>query len=127
MKIDDKCTRALLEAIEEATTYYDSFCYTPDGDAPKQLLKFSHDQIVYHIRYCNESGYLEGCCILGNGGMITVDDLSKAGHDYLIEARSKGLLPTIKSAWETNKSDGLWALICAIAKEIANLVRHFPC
>lgn len=126
MKLNDRCTRAVLEAIEETSTYYDSFCYTPDGAIPKSLQKYSHDQIIYHIHHCDQNGYLEGCSILGDGGMIRVDDLSKAGHEYLKAARNKGIVSTIRSTWEEKKADGIWALLCAIWKAISTAIKmHF--
>lgn len=111
MKLDDNCIYAVLEAVEAASTYYDSFCYTADGVTPKQLQKFNHDQIVYHIHHCDEAGYLDGCSILGNGGMITVNDLSKAGHEYLKEVRGHTLWGVIKSAITECRNKGLKATV----------------
>lgn len=125
MKLDDRCTRAVLEAIEDASTYYDPFCYTPDGVVPRQLQKYSHDQIVYHIHYCDESGYLKGCSILGNGGMITVDDLSKPGHEYLKDIRSRTLMGVLKNSVSELRDKGIKTAAADLFKLVVKWLNPF--
>ena len=123
MKLNDDCLVAVLEAVEESCTYYEPFRYNFSEPLHDKLKAYTHDQILYHIHYCDEFGYLEGCSILGNGAMIIVTDLSKDGHAYLKEVRSKGIVPTIKSAWEEHKKDNIWTLICAAFKGIVELIK----
>lgn len=125
MKLEAKCIKAVLEAIESATSCYDSFSCSALGDVPEKLKGYSHDQIAYHIRYCDTVGYLQGCSILGNGAMIIVEDLTPAGHEYLKEVRSRHLVPTIKEILEEKRKDGIRALICAFCRAIKEWVIFF--
>ena len=118
MKIDHDCLVSVLEAIEETSTYYDSFQYAPDEGTPQKLRQYTHDQIVYHVQYCERSGYLEGCSILGNGAMVTVNDLSNAGHAYLKELRSEAFLPSVKNILTEEGKKGIAETILAIVKAV---------
>lgn len=123
MKIDEKCLQSVMEAIEEGANIFEPFQLCANDALPKGLKKYSWEQIVYHVRHCDGLNYLIGCSVLGNGAMIIVEDLSPKGHAHLKEIRSKGIIPTVASAWEDRKKDNIWALICAIGKGIISLIK----
>ena len=120
MRLNHKCVIDILEAVEKKSTYYDSFQYNASEKTPIELRKYTHDQIVYHIQYCDTAGYMEECSILGNGAMIIIKDLTPEGHTYLQNVRSKELIPTVKAVWHEKKKEGIGALICTIGKAIAH-------
>lgn len=111
MKLNDACLVAVLEAVEESCTYYEPFRYNFSEPLHDKLKAYTHDQILYHIHYCDELGYLEGCSILGNGAMIAVTDLSKDGHAYLKDVRSRTWTGVLKSTVVDCRNKGLKALI----------------
>lgn len=107
MKLDPKCTIAVLTAIEEAVSCRGSFVYTTGEPKPKGLEPYSDDQITYHIHQCDLSGYLIGCAITGNGAMVFVEDLDPKGHEKLAESRESKLLNIGKQAFEDSAKDKL--------------------
>lgn len=125
MKIDQRCLISVLEAVEETSTYYEPFRYTPAEEIPQKLREFTHDQIIYHIQYCKECDYFSGCSIFGNGAMVAIDDLSTVGHTYLKEVRSRSVMATIKNTFADEGKKGIGAAIHAILKAVGNWLISF--
>lgn len=122
MKLEPGCIKSVLEAIESSTSCYESFIYDFDKRLPDKLKRYSHEQIVYHIQYCNDMEYLKGCSILGNGAMVIVEDLTPAGHNYLKNLRSRGFLSAIADVWEEKKREGISVLITELFRSAAEFL-----
>lgn len=96
MKLDPKCTFAVLAAIEEAVSCQGSFVYIAGDRKPKELEPYSDEEIAYHVHQCDLSGYLIGCSITGNGGMVMVEDLDPKGHEALAASRENSAKAALK-------------------------------
>lgn len=105
MKLDEKCTIAVLTAIEEAVSCRGPFVYTTGEPKPKGLEPYSDDQIAYHIHQCDLSGYLIGCNITGNGGVVFVEDLDPKGHSVLEASRGSSAKKALKKILSEAGSD----------------------
>lgn len=105
MKLDEKCTIAVLTAIEDAVSCRGSFVYATGDPKPKELKPYSDDQIAYHIHQCDLSGYLIGCSITGNGAMVFVEDLDPKGHSILEASRGSSLKKALKKILSEAGSD----------------------
>lgn len=88
MKLNPDCIRDILLSIEETTDYYTRFEYVPGTSIHGRIQKYSHDEIIYHIHQCRLSGLVFRCEINGNGGYITIEDLSPSGHEFLEKIRA---------------------------------------
>ena len=123
MKLDPKCTIAVLTAIEEAASCTGSFVYVAGGPKPEVLDKYTPEEIIYHIHQCNLSGYLIGCNITGHGAMVFVEDLDPKGHEALTRSRTGNFGTVAKDASiETVKELGKGGLI-GLAKWLFALIK----
>ena len=125
MKLNSKCLVSVLEAVEEASSYYNSFQYLTSEPAAGKLRKYSHDEILYHVNYCHELGYLQNCSILGNGAMITVSDLTPAGHAYLKQHRSNSAGAMLKNAIKEEQKNGIRSAVKLFLKTLFQLITFF--
>ena len=123
MKIKEECIRDVLMSIEDTVTCYESFHYIAADPAPKRLEKYSHDEIVYHIRHCNQLGYLTGCSFLGNGAMIFVEDLSTGGHEYLRNVRSNSTWGQIKQVLVSHKNESIKQLAKMVVQTLWQCIK----
>lgn len=60
MKLNPDLVRDVLLAVEESTDSTHFFEYEKDNAVPKQLQKYSHNEILYHFQQCNMSGFFVG-------------------------------------------------------------------
>lgn len=127
MKLKPDCTRDILIAIEDVVDLQTKFVYTPGEKAPDSLKNYSPDEIAYHIRQCDLSGFLIGCEIFCYGGLITVQDLTPAGHEFLANTRKNSIWEKVKEIGDEVGSDSLKSLAEIARQVIVQLIRSkFP-
>ena len=114
MKLDPQCTIAVLAAIEDAVSCSGSFVYASGDAKPKGLEQYSDAQIAYHVNQCDLSGYLIGCQITGNGGMVFVEDLHPRGHEALANSRKSNSRQAIKDIASEAGKAGIIELLKAL-------------
>lgn len=88
MKLNPDCVRAILQAVEESTDFHTAFEYIPGAESHCKIQKYTHKEIIYHIHQCQMSGLVHNCTITGNGGYVTIEDLSPKGHEFLAKVES---------------------------------------
>lgn len=78
MKIDNDCIRDILMLIEENEDIY----FELETNNYKELNEYTAEQIIYHVKYCDADGMLNGVMedIANN---IEVKTLSPNGHKIL--------------------------------------------
>lgn len=84
MKLNPDCIRDILLSVEEICdmqNIYDSL-----NDKPPLLDKYSENDIEYHARQCNLSGFLLGYREGSQGG-FSINDLTPKGHEFLANTR----------------------------------------
>ena len=81
-----------------------------DGRKPVQVdlsaSNYSEDQVSYHIRLLEESGFVRGRSVGGRIGprpeKWVVFDLTNKGHDFLDAIRSNAVWDTVKAKLQNN-------------------------
>lgn len=125
MKLNPECINDVLMTVEETVTYFEKFQYVVDGNVPKRLQKYSHDEIVYHIQHCKRSDYLEDCEILGNGAIIFVNDLSPSGHKHLADLRENTIIGQSKVMVKEIKRESTRKTLLFAFSKIPELLTYF--
>jgi len=84
MKLNPDCVRDILLTVEENTGYNKEMVYASPGQFSK-LSKYDHDEIMYHLWQCKDSGLIEGLeNIIGD---FQVKKLTDAGHTLIVKIR----------------------------------------
>ena len=132
MKINLDCVRDVM-LCAEANTGLHQRCYfldyalniaqefvgdlaaTPDYQAELET-KYHNEELLYHLKYCIESGLL---VVDGPVGLYQtwVCDLTPKGHDFLSNIRSKSIWNKVKTLASKVGSNGVDAVI-EIAKAV---------
>lgn len=118
MRLNPECIRSILLFVEDNVDFSHVLTYSSD-DIPESLSCYSHDEIVYHISQCKQSGLLTGVHFYDGGTTVTISDLTPAGHEFLANIRND-------SIWSKVLSKGVGAsvpVLLELAKDIA--LKHF--
>lgn len=91
MKLNNDCVRDVLLTLEENCTFDSEFLYDCEEAIPQLLSKYSHDEIIYHIRQCEMAGLIVGVSYFDGGCSLSISDLSPSGHEYLANIRSDNI------------------------------------
>ncbi|WP_033167678.1 DUF2513 domain-containing protein [Clostridium sp. KNHs205] len=84
MKFNPDCVRDILLTAEENTGYHKEMVYESPGDF-SLLSKYNHDEIMYHLSQCKDSGLIDG--IENIWGEFKINDLTPLGHDVIAKIR----------------------------------------
>lgn len=90
---------------------------------PKLWKKFSHDEIIYHIRQCEQSGLVTNVRYYEGGDYIEIEDLSPGGHQFLANVRQDNIWNSTKEIASKVGSKSLDTLIQISSSVITELVR----
>lgn len=111
MTLNPDCVRDILLAVESQT----GFRKSTSVDRVAENLEYSHDEILYHIQKCEESGFFTEVRHYENGDDDwTIFDLSIKGHKFIEEIRSDTKWSKIKTALVSAGAVSGTALIEAI-------------
>ena len=89
MKLNPDCVRDILLTVEETSSFNRYTCYSVDDMNFDRLRKYSHEEIIYHIKQCNESHLISGVQSYDCGDEINIQDLTPSGHQFLANIRSE--------------------------------------
>ncbi len=85
MRLNMDCIRDILLTVEELSGFR-SLIHFPDVKPQADHLRaYSDEELLYHVRQCEQSGLLFGVKYFGNS--IIVQDLLPAGHSFLSNIR----------------------------------------
>ena len=122
MKLNPDCIRDILLSVEDACDYSRTMQYQKDT-AIHRLQKYSHDEIIYHIKQCKLSGLILGVHDYDSGANIMISDLSPAGHALLANVRKDTIWNSTKSIAAKIGSKSLDALIQISSNVISDLIK----
>ena len=91
MKLNPDCIRDILLSVEESTDSGRTFRYTAGKANHKNLVKYQHSEIFYHMKQCNASNLIEGFASSDNGSLVIIRDLSPSGHEFLATVRKDNI------------------------------------
>lgn len=111
MRLNTECVRDLLLTIEETTTVTDSMDYYIDQNDFPRLTKYSHEEILYHIRQCKLAELITNANFYDGGDLVIIPDLSPKGHEFLENIRSDNLWNSTKQVASKVGSFSLKSLI----------------
>ena len=106
MKLNPDCIRDILLAVEETTTYSKLFEYADGVQKYERLKSYTDEEIMYHIRQCNEDQLFTKCTFDLLGGCV-IFDLSPSAHRFLADIRSDTIWNKTK---DTAKNVGSYSL-----------------
>ena len=89
MKLNPDCVRDILLVVEECESVIFPNNY------PK-LNKYTYDEIMYHVKQCDNAD-LFNCCRKYVDGGYGILDLSPKGHDFLAKVRNDTIWTKFKS------------------------------
>lgn len=114
MKLNNECIRAILLTAEEECTNNSVWQFDENFHKNKYLEPFSNDEIFYHIKQCNLSGFFTTCHSYEIDTMFLISDLSPSGHAFLADIRSE-------TVWNKIKEKGTMSLpvVIELAKDLA--------
>lgn len=98
MKLDPDCMRDVMLLAESAP--YDR--KLPLGDILDSLPKYSDDTVKYTVIKLEEAGFLDVFItnFEGKKDIISIDDVTYQGHQFLADIRDDGIWRAIKAVGE---------------------------
>lgn len=115
MKLNPDIIRGILLTVEENCDFDHVWEYQRDSFESVHLAERTHDEIIYHIRQCNQSGLITGVHYYDGGKDVIITDLTPEGHEFLNNIRNE-------SIWKDTMKKGAGAslpIIIELAKQIA--------
>lgn len=86
MRLNMDCIRDILLTVEERSAYRSMIFFPHVKEQAERLATYSDDEILYHVRQCDQSGLLFGVRYAPNETII-VQDLRPEGHSFLSDIR----------------------------------------
>ncbi|MGT2915575.1 DUF2513 domain-containing protein [Streptococcus dysgalactiae] len=120
MKLNPDCIRDILLNIEERADY-GNYALFASKEEFAQLPEYSANEIMYHIRQCDNSGFFLGKVSYFSEGCI-VKDLSPLGHEFLANIRQDSNWSKTKDIAKNVGSTSLDVLKDISAQVISNLI-----
>ncbi len=102
MKLNPDCIRDILIQCENVITFNNSYYYAR-GSSSSLAEKYSHDEIIYHIKQAKDAGLISTGPFYDAGESVHITDLTPAGHEFLANARTE-------TVWNKLKSMGIQSL-----------------
>ena len=96
MKLNPDCIRDILLTVEDHSDFYHQTEYKHESPF-ERLQKYTHDEIVYHIMQCEQSGLIYDVHYYDGGYHTDIRDLSPAGHEFLANIRNDSFFNKIKN------------------------------
>lgn len=140
MRLNLDCVRDILLCVECNTCLYKS-CYFVESGPPgceeffgddihvpeyqaNLSTKYSNEELIYHVKYCIEAGLLSDAGYIANG-MIRIEDLTPAGHEFIANIRDNSVWSKVKSAAEKIGVSSAPAIVELASKIVMTLVGGF--
>lgn len=88
MRLNPDCIRAILLTVEEKCDFLTPWEYEEENVDSSYLAEYSHEEIVYHIRQCQNSNLVSNVHYYDAGLSVLISDLTPAGHQFLADIRN---------------------------------------
>ncbi len=87
MKLNIECIRDILLYLEKETVY--ETATTIFTDKENELTnKYGSNVIRYHIRQCDQYGYLLNCRVYDAGDQFLISDITPKAHEFIANTRN---------------------------------------
>lgn len=122
MKLNPDCVRDVLLYVEENTDLRKHVTITSNL-SDKLLEKYSYEELSYHVRQCELSGYFERTThdLAGN---CSISYLSPAGHQFLANIRSDSIWNDVKEVSKKVGSNSLQAISQIASAVITAIIQN---
>ncbi|WP_300385165.1 DUF2513 domain-containing protein [Clostridium sp.] len=87
MKLNPDCIRDILFTVED-TTSFSSYMRVDLECNYERLTSYSYEEILYHIKQCELTGFLTKVSWYLSGSCM-IHDLSPSGHKFIADIRSE--------------------------------------
>lgn len=114
MRLNPDCIRDILMAVETHSDFCTQAEYKVEDPFP-EFSCYTHEEILYHIRQCEESGLITEVHYYDGGKHTDISDLTPTGHEFLANIRND-------SIWKKVISKGSGAslsILMELAKQTA--------
>lgn len=122
MRLNPDCIRDILLYVEKNTDY-ENHASLLDKEDFKKFSNYSYNEIMYHIKQCDSSGFFLGKVKYWYDGFI-IDDLSPAGHEFLANIRRDTNWEKTKELSKKVGSSSLEVIKDISAQVISNLISN---
>ncbi len=123
MKLNPDCVRAILLAVEETVDSTQIFEYSITEPKNPRLVKYDHNEILYHFRQCSMAGLIIGFQPLESGDSVIIEYLSPEGHQFLANIRQDTIWNNTKTIATQIGSKSLDTLIQISASIITERIK----
>lgn len=86
MKLNPDCIRDILFTIEDNTSFSE-YMRVDSECSYEKLSSYSYEEILYHIKQCELTGFITKVSWYLNGSCM-IHDLSPSGHKFIADIRS---------------------------------------
>ena len=121
MKLNPDCIRAILMYSEEHTTVSD-VCRFDFEKCPDELFTYANNEILYHLRQCNESGFFIGFKEYISGDVV-IRDISPKAHEFLANIRKDTVWNGVKGVAVKIGATSLKALTQIASNVVTELIK----
>jgi len=118
MKLNMDCIRDILITVEEHSDFYNQTEYKAE-EPFETLSAYSHEEIIYHIRQCDNYGLIYEVHYYDGGAHADILDLTPSGHDFLANIRNSSVWKKVLS----KAASASLPVLMEVAKETA--MSHF--
>ena len=122
MKLNPDCIRDILFYVEGNTDLNKHVTFKSESPI-KQLDNYSTEEILYHVKQCELSGFFERTTrnLVGD---CTISYLSPAGHQFLSNIRSDNVWNDVKEISKKVGSNSLQAIVQIATSVITTIIQH---
>lgn len=87
MKLNVDCIRDILLYLENETTY-NCAASILTNESNELTDKYGSDVIKYHVRQCDQYGYLLSCRAYDAGDQFLISDITPKAHEFIANTRN---------------------------------------
>lgn len=125
MRLNSDCIRDILLTAEEECDSEHRMQYVKDEIVPERLKKYSHNELLYHIRQCEYSKLIFKPLYYDCDTNIKIPDLTPEGHQFIANIREDKVWNGVKSIAQQVGSHSLNALTQISSNVIAQLIKSY--
>lgn len=124
MKLNPDLIRDILLTTEDYCDFKHYLEYRIELNKFDRLKIYNHDEIIYHIRQCQETNLINGVHYYDGGDCIVICDLTPKGHEFLANIRNDNNWNKVKLISKSIGSKSLGALTEIATQVITQLIQN---
>ena len=123
MRLNPDCIRDILLSVEQTTGFRTMWGIKPGENMP-ELDGYTDDEIFYHLRQCDESGFFLDSYWTAPLAFRT-KDLSPKGHEFLADIREETVWNNVKDTSKKIGVGSLKALVSVASNVVSSLISGY--